>query len=68
MVGRMCMDQLLADVTDLPAVKAGDTVTILGRDGMETISAEEAADKCETITNEMLARLGPRLPLIPVEA
>lgn len=67
MVGRMCMDQLLADVTDLPDVKAGDTVTILGQDGMETIAAEEAAEKCGTITNELLARLGPRLPLIPVE-
>ena len=49
-------------------VKAGDTVTILGRDGMETISAEEVAEKCGTITNELLARRGPRLPLIPVEA
>ena len=64
----MCMDQLLADVTNLPDVKAGDTVTILGRDGMETISAEEAAEKCGTIANELLARLGPRPPLIPVEA
>ena len=61
MVGRMCMDQLFVDVTDLPQVRPGDTVTLIGRDGALTISAEEAARRCGTITNELLSRLGGRL-------
>ena len=61
MVGRMCMDQLFVDVTDLPQVRPGDTVTLIGRDGALTIRAEEAARRCGTITNELLSRLGGRL-------
>lgn len=67
MVGRMCMDQLLADATDLPQVWAGDTVTIIGRDGGEEITAQEAAERCGTITNELLARLAGRLPAVEKE-
>lgn len=61
MVGRMCMDQLFVDVTDLPQVRPGDTATLIGRDGALTIRAEEAARRCGTITNELLSRLGGRL-------
>ncbi len=60
-VGRLCMDQTLVDVTDLPAVQAGDTAVVIGTDGQETISAMEVAQRCGTITNELLSRLGPRL-------
>lgn len=63
MVGRMCMDQLLVDVTGVPA-GPGDVVTLLGRDGGAEIPAEEAAAICGTITNEFLSRLGSRLPLV----
>ena len=61
MVGRMCMDQLLVDVTDAPAVAPGDTATLLGQDGGAAIPAEELAARCDTITNELLSRLGARL-------
>ena len=61
MVGRLCMDQLLVDVTDLPGAAAGQVVTLIGRDGQEEIRAEEVAARCGTITNELLSRLGPRL-------
>ena len=63
MVGRMCMDQLLVDVTGVPRVCAGDVVTLIGRDGKECIPAEEVARRCGTITNEILSRLGSRLGL-----
>ena len=61
MVGRMCMDQLLVDVTGLDEVSPGDIVTLIGRDGGQEIQAEEAAERCGTITNELLSRLGKRL-------
>ena len=64
MVGRMCMDQLLVDVTDVPEVRPGDTATLIGRDGDLEISAEEVAERCGTITNELLSRMGSRTPRI----
>lgn len=64
MVGRMCMDQLLVDVTDLDTVAPGDVVTLLGRDGGQELRAEEVAQRCGTITNELLSQLGKRLPLV----
>ena len=60
-VGRICMDQLLADVTALPQIRPGDIATLIGRDGQENISAANLADTCGTITNELLSCLGPRL-------
>ena len=62
--GLICMDQLLADVTDIPGVEAGDTATLIGADGEERIPAGELAAACGTITNEILSRLGPRLDRI----
>lgn len=66
MVGWLCMDQLLADVTDLPQVAAGDVATLIGRDGMAELSAEEIAACCGMLTNELLSQLSARLPVIPV--
>lgn len=60
-VGRICMDQLLADVTALPQTQPGDIATLIGQDGQESISAASLADACGTITNELLSCLGPRL-------
>lgn len=61
-VGRICMDQLLADVTELTdTVRPGDIVTLIGTDGGEQITAEEVAGWCGTITNELLCRMGDRL-------
>lgn len=64
MAGRMCMDQLLVDVTAVPCVKPGDTAALIGTDGGLSIRAEEVAEQCGTITNELLSRLGPRLPVV----
>ncbi len=60
-VGRICMDQLLADVTAIPGVKPGDIATLIGSNGEKSISAADLADACGTITNELLCCLGPRL-------
>lgn len=59
--GRICMDQLLVDVTELPDVRAGDIATLIGRDGAQTITACEMAAWAGTISNEILSRLGSRL-------
>ncbi|MCI8329720.1 MAG: serine racemase VanT catalytic subunit [Oscillibacter sp.] len=63
MAGRMCMDQLLVDVTEAPEVRAGDIATLIGRDGRAFIPAEETAERCGTIANELLSRLGTRTVL-----
>ena len=63
MVGNLCMDQLLVDVTELDTVAPGDVVTLIGRDGGQEIRAEAVAERCGTITNELLSRLGRRLEL-----
>ena len=57
------MDQLLVDVTDAPPVTAGDVATIIGRDGDACVPVEEVARRCDTISNEILSRLGCRLAL-----
>ena len=63
MVGRLCMDQMLVDVTGIPGVCTGDVVTLIGKDGAKEIRAEELACRCGTITNEILSGLSPRLGL-----
>lgn len=60
-IGRICMDQLVIDTTDIHDVKRGDIATLIGEDGSEIITAEEVAAASGTITNELLSRLGSRL-------
>lgn len=60
-IGRICMDQTLVDVTGLPLVQPGDEVTLIGTSGSEAITAYDLARQSDTITNEILSRLGPRL-------
>lgn len=63
-VGRICMDQCMIDVSDIVGVKDHDEVTILGSDGDIKITAEEIAEKAGTINYEILCRFGQRLPKI----
>ena len=63
-IGRVCMDQTLVDVTDIPGVQTGDEAVLIGTSGSETISCGELADQCGTITNEILSRMGARLERI----
>ncbi len=53
-IGRICMDQMMADVTEVPGTVPGDTVTLMGRDGDEVITADELASWAGTISYEVL--------------
>lgn len=61
LVGRVSMDAVTVDVTDLPAVSYGDDFVLLGSQGAETISAGELARRRNTIAWEVLAGMAPRL-------
>lgn len=63
-VGKICMDQLAVDVTDIPNVKTGSIATLIGKDGKEEITAPVVAESAESITNELLSRMGHRLNII----
>lgn len=63
-IGRICMDQLVVDVTDVQKVKIGDTATLIGKDGDEEITAPMVAENSESITNELLSRMGQRLRIV----
>ena len=60
-VGRICMDQTMIDVTDIPDVQSGDIAVIIGTSGEEEITACDIAEQTGTISNEVLSRLGSRL-------
>ena len=61
-IGRICMDQLVIDVSNLTKIEDGDIVTLIGEE--KQIKAEVVAQNSGTITNELLSRLGKRLPII----
>ena len=63
-VGRVCMDQLMLDVTDIPEAKPGMTVTVWGRDGGGEIGVDEIAALDDTINYEMICLVGKRVPRI----
>lgn len=63
-VGRVCMDQLMVDVTHIPQVKAGDSVVIFGKDGKEEISIEEFSSFSQTINYESICSIGTRVPRV----
>lgn len=61
-IGRICMDQFMADITDMEEVAIGDCVTLIGRDGDLEISVEEVADLCHSFNYEYVCGIGPRVP------
>ncbi len=60
-IGRVCMDLTLIDVTDVPEVKPGEIAVLIGKSGENEITAGDLAEQTGTITNELLSRLGGRL-------
>ena len=60
-IGRICMDQLMADVTGIDRVSAGDEAVLIGKDGDETITAEDIARWAGTISYEILLSAGNRV-------
>ena len=63
-VGRICMDQLCVDITDIEGICIGDIVTLIGQDGNDELSAAVVASNSDSITNELLSRMGKRLKII----
>ena len=63
-VGRVCMDLTMIDVTDIRGVRQGDEVVLLGHQGREKLSADEMALWAETISYEILTSISARVPRI----
>jgi len=61
-VGKITMEDLMADVTDIPEVRIGDEVVLIGSQGQERITTGELARHARTIPYEILAGLTPRIP------
>lgn len=64
--GRVAMNFMMADVTDIPGVRLEDEVTLIGTDGKEQITADDLAGWTGTINYEILSRINPALPRIVV--
>ena len=61
-IGRVCMDQTMVDVTDVPQVQIGDTAVLIGCQGNEQITADEMGQWRGTIGYEVLVDIGKRVP------
>ena len=63
-LGRICMDQLMVDVTDIPDVALDDTVTLVGRDGDQQITVEDIAAAADSFNYEFICGISRRVPRI----
>ena len=66
-IGRVCMDQFMVDVTGVPEAQVGDRVTIFGRDGDDEITADDVADLIGSIGYEVTCLITPRVTRVYVE-
>lgn len=66
-LGRVCMDQFMVDVTHIPGVKAGDEVTLVGKDGEEFISIEEMGDLSGRFSYEFACDISKRVPRVYIK-
>ncbi len=64
MVGRVCMNIIMIDVTDIPGVGVGEEVVLIGRQDAAVITVEELANLSASINYEFLARLSPEIPRV----
>lgn len=67
-IGRICMDQTMLDITAISDAAVGDLVTLIGRDGEESIDAAEMGDKIGTINYEVTCGISKRVPRTYLEA
>jgi alanine racemase len=65
-VGTICMDWILVDITDVKGINVGEEVILLGRGDTETITADELAEYAGTIPYELLCKISKRVPRIYV--
>lgn len=63
-LGRICMDQMMVDVTGIPGVCPGDRVTLMGRDGPEAISVEQIAARADSFNYEFVCGVSRRVPRV----
>jgi len=67
-VGRVCMDMCMVDVTGVPDVATGDEVVLIGRQGEEEIAADEVAGLAGSISYEILCGISARVPRVYLRA
>ena len=63
-LGRVCMDQMMVDVTDIPDVSLSDRVTLVGTDGDESITVEQIAAVAGSFNYEFICSIGRRVPRV----
>jgi alanine racemase len=61
-LGRICMDQMVVDVTDIPGVKLNDKVVLVGRDGSEEITMEQISAAADSFNYEFVCGISRRVP------
>ena len=66
-LGRVCMDQFMVDVSEIPEAMDGDKVTLLGVDGTERITAEELGELSGRFNYEFVCDLGKRIPRVYIQ-
>lgn len=66
-IGRICMDQFMVDVTDIKDCQMGDRVTLIGQDGDERITIEQLSDLSEQLNYEFVCDIGKRVPRLFVK-
>lgn len=66
-IGRICMDQFMVDVSDIPEVKFGDKVTLIGRDQEEYLPVEKLSELSGRVNYEFVCDLGKRIPRVYVQ-
>jgi alanine racemase len=64
LLGRVCMDQCMVDVSHIPGVRVGDEVVLIGRQGEATLSAEKVAQRLGTIHYEVVSEILARVPRV----
>ncbi len=64
LVGRVCMDQTMVDVTDIPGVREGDEVVLIGTQGREALTADDVARQLGTVNYEVVSQILARVPRI----
>mgnify|MGYP000687585610 CR=1 FL=1 len=67
-IGRICMDQCMIDVTDVDDVKEGDVVCIVGHQGNEVVTVDQISRTAKTINNETLTSISSRVPRLKVRS
>lgn len=61
-VGRICMNMMMVDVTSIPGVYPEEEVVLIGKQGKNEISVDELAEKVKTINYEIVSRINPHIP------